>query len=134
MGRRAGRSDELRREAEARRSQPLGELPATVLLGQLGLAGKEEALTRSVLEALGERLKKDTLQTSAETACIVALPALRVATVAGLAVPVLDLALQNLATRPGEEPQGTLIRLLVRHEFTHGARPRLASGSTPTRT
>ena len=97
---RAGRSEELRKEVEARRGQPRGALPATVLLAQLGLAGNDEALTRSALEAIGERLRKDTLQTSAEMASLAAVPALRVAALAKLAGEVLDLASKNRAPSP----------------------------------
>src|SRR5205814_8917618 len=72
----AGKLDDLRRRAEARQDQPLGELSARVLLAHAALAGGDTARAAAALDWLAQRLQKDTLQTTAELVCHAALPAL----------------------------------------------------------
>ncbi len=60
----ANKTDELAKKAEGRLAQPLGELPAMVLLFHLALEQKDEAKAGVRLAALGQRLKKDSLATT----------------------------------------------------------------------
>jgi tetratricopeptide (TPR) repeat protein len=117
---RAGKVDDLRKRVEARQNQAAAEVPAQVVLGRLGLASHDPAAVSKALEALGRRLQKDTLQTSAELACHVAVPALDVRDAAPSAVPVIEHAQRNLGTTSNEEPLASLHRSLARYFFRAG--------------
>jgi tetratricopeptide (TPR) repeat protein len=117
---RAGRADDLRQRAEARRSKAMAEVPGLVLLGQLALAAGDDARANEALAALGAGLGKDTSQTSAELACHVAFPALGRPGTAKAALLVADLAVKGLAGGTGDEPLATLNRTLARHHFAGG--------------
>src|SRR5205807_400452 len=113
----AGKSDDLIRAATARQNQPLGELPARVLLGLAAVAAKDDARAAESLKVLGERLAKDTLAQTAELACHVALPALDRPALEAPATAVLELAVKNLTTANAENPPTNLMVALARHAF-----------------
>ena len=62
---RCNKLDELRQLVEARLPQPLAEMPACVLLAQIGLAAGNHTLTRDALARLARRLQNDTSESSA---------------------------------------------------------------------
>ncbi len=113
----AGKQDDLKKRVAARQALPLAELPGRVLLVQLGLAGKDPKLTIETLDWFAERMKKDTLQNTAEMACHAALPALRVPDTSAAALPVIELAVKNLSGQNQEEPTGMLRLALARFHF-----------------
>jgi tetratricopeptide (TPR) repeat protein len=115
----ASRVDDLRKRIDARKSQPMSELPSQVLLGQLALESKDAAGATAALEGLAKRLKSDSLKTTAEQACLVALPALDLPETEKPAVAVLEQAAKNLGSDQNEEPRGTLQLALVRYHFAH---------------
>ena len=99
----------------------MAELSARVLLAQLGLARKDYALATPPLEAIDQRMAKDTLQTSAELACHAALPALAVAETEKAALPILDQAVKTLSSgTASEEPVTSLHVALARYHFAAG--------------
>ncbi len=114
---RAGKQEDLKKRIAARQSQPLAELPARVLLAQLGLASKDSKLTIETLGWFAERLKKDTLQNTAEMACHAALPALLVTETSPAALPVIEMAVKNLSGQNLEEPTGSIRLVLARFHF-----------------
>src|SRR5262249_4739843 len=105
----AGKLDDLRRRAEARQAQPLGELPARVLVAQAALVGKVTNQLPPLLDWFSLRMQKDTLQNTAELISHVALPLLdhpEWAPVEPAAAALLDKAAKNLAN-PRDERQTT---------------------------
>ncbi|MDR3639221.1 MAG: DUF1583 domain-containing protein [Isosphaeraceae bacterium] len=116
---RAGRVDDLKETIGRRQASPLAELPAAVLLTQLGLEAHDDALAVKGLEATATRLKKDTLQTSTELACHAALAALDRSETGPRAAAILEQAVQAMASHPNEEPQGSLAKHLARYHFNH---------------
>ncbi|MBX6316098.1 MAG: hypothetical protein IRY99_24770, partial [Isosphaeraceae bacterium] len=117
---RAGKVEDLKQRIEARKGQPIAELPALVLLGQLGLEAQDQPLLSRILDALAQRLQKDSLQTTTELACHVAVPALGAVGGAPGSLAVLEQAAKNLASQPNEEPLGGLLILMARYKFDHG--------------
>jgi hypothetical protein len=119
---RAGQADDLRRRIEERKQNQAARGPAETLLALLASADGKSETVKLVLDAMGARLKRDTLQTSAELACHAALPALADPAAAETAAAVLATAIQNLRSGPlqSEEPIGSLIRTLARYQFEHG--------------
>lgn len=118
----AGQADDLRKRLAARQAQPMAELPALVLLCQLAQAeGKSEAIV-ATLGALGKRLEKDSLQTSAELVCHAALPALNLkeAEPVRAAVSIVESAAKSFGNSNVEEPAGTILITLARFQFEHG--------------
>ena len=125
---RANKLEDLKADVEQRLQQPLGELPARVLVTQIALAAKDNAATRTQLEILGARLKQDSLQFSSELACHVAVPAMSLPDLPPVAVEVLERAVehfaQNLQNNHGslnEEPMRTFRFSLARFHFQNGA-------------
>jgi tetratricopeptide (TPR) repeat protein len=116
---RADRLDDLRRRVESRRGQPMAEVPAMVLLAQIGMEAKDAVATAHAFEALRARLEKDTLRVNAELACLAALSALRGES-APAALAALEQAARNLKEQPAEEPAGSLLVALARDEFARG--------------
>lgn len=115
----AERADELRKRVEARQGQPLAELPARILLAQVGLAGKNAKLAEANLDWLGQRMQKDTLQNTAELTCHVAVPALYASDTMKTALPVLEKAIKNLSGHNSEEPVGSVMLAVARFHFDH---------------
>src|SRR5262249_44676419 len=116
----AGKVEDLRKRVEARQAQPLAELPARVLLAQLGLAGKDPALACASLDWLAQRLQKEQLQNTADVACHAAVPALQKADPCKNALPVVERAISNLSGQLLDEPTGSLQLALARFHVQHG--------------
>jgi hypothetical protein len=118
----AGRADDLRTRLAERQAQPMGELPALVLSALLAQAEGTPGAVVAALEALENRLRKDSLQSSAELACHAALPALDAPdrATARAAAAVVGRAARAYAGGTAEEPAGALMLTLARFEFGHG--------------
>jgi tetratricopeptide (TPR) repeat protein len=121
----AGKTDDLRSRLEQRRSQPMAELSSLVLLSLLAQAESKPESVPKTLEALGARLQKDTLQSSAQLACHAALPALNSSKppTARAAAGVLERVTKAYESTQTEEPYGTLVLMLARFELTHDNLP-----------
>lgn len=124
---RAKKVDELKESLASRLQQPLGELPARVLMTQLALAAKDTAAAKEQIEALSVRLKQDSLQYSSELACHVALPAMTLPELPPAAVTLLERAVDhfNQNSQQGrnasqEEPMRTFRFQLARFHFQNG--------------
>ncbi|MDR3638922.1 MAG: DUF1583 domain-containing protein [Isosphaeraceae bacterium] len=117
---RADRVADLKKRIDARRGQPLAELEADVLTALLGLAASDPGISVPALEALGARLKKDSLQTTAERACLAGLPALGGAKTGAAALPVIERAVANLSGRSGTEPLAGLQLALAQAHYDAG--------------
>jgi len=99
----AGRADDLRSRLGAR-SGPATELPAQVLLAQLGIAARDPGPTARALDSLARRLPQGTPAASAILASHAALPALEDPATAAPALAVLERVAQGLAAGPAAEP------------------------------
>jgi tetratricopeptide (TPR) repeat protein len=93
----AGKADDLRTRTAARAGQPLGELPGKLLLTTLSLKTKDEARTTPLLEALGQRAKKDSLQSTNNRIAAVALSAFAQPQYAKMLAPILEKLAENHA-------------------------------------
>jgi tetratricopeptide (TPR) repeat protein len=116
----AGKLDDLRRRAEARQAQPLGELSARVLLAQAAFAGKDKSQVPAQLDWFTQRMQKDTLQNTAELIAHVALPLLDHAeweAVERASAALLDKAAKNLSNSRAERQANGLMLQLARHQF-----------------
>ncbi|HTK78773.1 MAG TPA: DUF1583 domain-containing protein, partial [Gemmataceae bacterium] len=116
----AGKLDDLRKRAEARQSQPLGELSARVLLAQTAVAGKQPSPLPALLDWFTQRMQKDTLQNTADLVAHVALPLLDQPEWTDLepaAAALLDKAAKNLANSRAERQANGLMLQLARHQF-----------------
>jgi hypothetical protein len=71
----AGKVDDLRARIESRAGQPLGELPAKLLLLTLALKTKDDARATQLFGTLADRVKKDSLQGTNDRIRTVLLPA-----------------------------------------------------------
>ncbi|MGP0063330.1 MAG: DUF1583 domain-containing protein [Isosphaeraceae bacterium] len=122
---RAGKVDELKRAIVERQGQPMAELTATILSAQLAMASGDHAGAVAALKALAERLKRDTLRSTAELACQAALPALGrpQPELATAALDVLDGCAKGFESANQPEPLGTLLILLARRQFQLGDAP-----------
>ena len=116
--------DEIREMIEPRLKQPLGELSGRVLLAQLALATQNNRLAAEQIELLSTRLKQDSLQTSSELVCHVAVPALGLPELPAAAMVLLERAVehfsQNAQQMRGnlqEEPMRTFRFTLARLHF-----------------
>jgi tetratricopeptide (TPR) repeat protein len=118
---RAGKGAELRSTLEKRRTVPASEVPALALLSQLGTLTRDHALTNQSLASLQERLKKDTLQNTAELALLGATPALDVEPTAQRSADVLALVVKNLSALAFINQLGSVYVALVRHSLAHAA-------------
>ncbi len=129
---RAKKTDDFKTLCESRLKQPLGELSARVLLGQLALATRDAAATEENLKLLSERLKLDSLQNTSELACHVALPAITLPDAPPIAIELVAQAVDRLhksiaASRGGgqQEPVTSLTFRLAHHHF---AQQKIAEG------
>jgi tetratricopeptide (TPR) repeat protein len=104
----AGKVADLRARLESRASQPLGELPAKIMLATLGVQAKDAALATATFKTLGERLQKDSLQSTNATIAAVLVPALNDPKYAELVVPLVDKAAQNYLTGGNTQPAADL--------------------------
>lgn len=112
---RAGQTDDLRKQLESRKTEALSEFPAQILLGQIALASKDTAALNAALDYLANRLKTDSLQTTATQACLIALPALDFPGTEKQAVSVLETVAKNLSTNEAEEPLNTIQLTVARY-------------------
>jgi hypothetical protein len=119
---RAGKSDDLKAAVAARRANPLAELPATVLMAQLALATTDRAAATHSLEALTERLKRDSSRATADLVCHVAIPALEDGRpeVGAAAMGALDACTKAFENAVQPEPLASLLLLLARRQFQKG--------------
>jgi len=118
---RAGKLDDLKRALSTRQGQIMAELPATVLLAQLALAGNEPAAA-AALKSIVARLKNDSSRNTSELACLAALPALdrQEPELAKAAVEVLDACAKTLESSGQPEPLGSLLLRLARRQLQLG--------------
>lgn len=94
----AGKVDDLRGRAEARTKQPLGELPAKILLATLAVRSKDDARAVAMFQALGERIQKDSLQDTNDRVTAVLMAALPNEKYADVVIPFVVKAAENFAT------------------------------------
>ncbi len=116
----AGKADELKAAIELRQSSPLAVALARVLLAQLAFARKDFEATSKLLDSIREGVAKDGLAVTGEQACLVALPALEVKESAAAAARVVESSIARIATGDGEEPIGSLLVRLARHDLASG--------------
>ena len=112
-----GQGEDLRQRVEARKNQPLAEKPAIVLLGMLHVQARDLPRSSSSLEAIQQRLGRDTLRSTAELAFRVAIPALEIPELEPSARAVVDQGLKNLGNHSGVTE---LLLLLARHNLGRG--------------
>ena len=116
----AGKADELKAAIEARQSSPLAVAPAKVLLAQLEFERKNFKESSRLLDAIHEGLTKGGLAVTGEQACLAALPALDVKDTADSAGRVLAAAITRVGSNAENEPAGSLLVRLARHELAGG--------------
>ena len=114
----AGKIDDLRARLEARAAQPLGELPAKILLAMLAVQAKDEARVKASFATLSDRLKKDSLQSTNATIAGVLIPALGDPGYAKLIIPILDKAAQNYLTG-GNAQAAAELRFKLAEQYLH---------------
>ena len=117
---RAGKADELKAAIEARQASPLAAAPAKVLLAQLEFERKNYQETARLLDSIRQAVAKEGLAVTGEQACLVALPALDVKETADAAALVLESSIARMGTTDLEEPIGSLLVRLARHELASG--------------
>jgi tetratricopeptide (TPR) repeat protein len=71
----AGKAGNLRARVEARAAQPLGELPAKVLLATLALRAGDDARLLEIFKGLDERIRKDAQANTNDRVATILLPA-----------------------------------------------------------
>lgn len=118
------KTDELRQVLASRENQPLGGLSAHVLLAELALATNDTPAAKTHLAALNTLLKQDSLQSTSELACHVAIPALSIPDLRSTALPVFEQAIEHFTqnamqgrTSLQEEPTRTYRFMLARQYF-----------------
>ena len=118
----AGKVPDLKSAIAARQKQPLAELQAMVLSGQIALAGPDQAEAIKALKTLAARVKTDTSRTTADLACQVALPALErpEPELARAALDSLDSSVKGFESSGQPEPLATLLLVLARRQFQLG--------------
>ncbi len=116
----ANRLDDLRQRIAARQDKPLAELSARVLLAQAALAARDQARSTELLQTLGERLQKDTVQNTAQMIAHVAWPALFQAGLEPSALPVVERIAANLVAAGADGPGTNLLLALGRYHLEHG--------------
>lgn len=94
----AGKADDLRTRLEARAGQPLGELPARLLLALLAIETKDDGRALKAFESLGERVKKDSTLTTNDRVSSVVLPAFANPKYAGTLAPIVQKLAENYAS------------------------------------
>ena len=117
---RAGKADDLKAAIEARQSNPLAAAPAKVLLAQLEFERKNFKETSRLLDSIRQAVAKEGLAVTGEQACHVALPALDVKETADAAALVLESSIARMGTTDQDEPIGSLLIRLARHELAAG--------------
>jgi tetratricopeptide (TPR) repeat protein len=113
----AKRVEDLRERLRKRLDQPLGELNARALLAELALHNKDHAQALQLIDDFGARLRKDTLQTTANLIAATLLPALKDETLAAAARAVLQAAAKNLAGNNGRQQAQNLLYHLLEHDL-----------------
>ena len=114
-----GKLNELRQRAESRLEQPLGQLAAHVLLAQVAIAAQEPDVLNEQLQALETVLTTDTGTTSANLACLVALPALDMEAATDNAMSLGTLIAKNYATSNANDSAMNIHFLLAKEAFAH---------------
>jgi tetratricopeptide (TPR) repeat protein len=94
----AHKVDDLRSRAEARAGQPLGELPAKVLLATLAVRTKDDARAMDAFKFLHERIRKDAQTVTNDGVCLALLPAFADPVYAERLAPVVTKAAENYAS------------------------------------
>lgn len=123
----AGQTDDLLKRIEARRAEPMAELPAWVLKVQIATALNDPKAIREGLDWLADRLRKDSLQTTAELACHAALPLLKDHESGEAAADVVDQAIESMLGPSGNAQIGTELALVMaRRHFADGRADRAA--------
>ena len=118
----AGKADDLRTRAEARANQPLGEIPARVLIATLAVAAKDDARAAEVLTALGEKAAKSTATTAldpvaAAAQAALARPALEAQAAAVLQKVAMQLGLGNNLARAQAVGEILINHYLAKRDF-----------------
>ncbi|MEO6811464.1 MAG: hypothetical protein ABI353_20320, partial [Isosphaeraceae bacterium] len=116
---RAGQADDLTRRIESRQDQPMAKAAALVLRSLLGQALNDDDAALKALDDLDQTLKKDSLQTTAELACVAALPALDKPQLAQRAAKVVEAAARNLEANSNDHFASMLYMILGRHQLRH---------------
>ena len=91
----AAKVDDLRKRIKARAGQPLGELPAKLLLLTLALKTKDDARATHLFQELSERVKKDSLQGTNDRIKNVLVPAFTDPKFAALLAPTIEKMAEN---------------------------------------
>ncbi len=73
---RASRTEPLLKSIEARKRQPMAQLPGSILTAQIALAAGHDSEANAALGAIADHLKRDSLRATAQLALQVALPGL----------------------------------------------------------
>ncbi|HSQ58516.1 MAG TPA: hypothetical protein VLM40_22540, partial [Gemmata sp.] len=112
----AGKVENLRAKARTRTGQPLGELPAQVLLATLAIHAKDDAGAIEVFRALGARIQKDSLYATNDQVANVLVPALANPKFAEVIVPFIEKAADNfLASNNTQRAVELRFKLAERH-------------------
>jgi tetratricopeptide (TPR) repeat protein len=119
---RAGKANDVKGQLAARRANPLAELPAAVLLGQLAVTAGDSAAAVAAFGALRDRLKRDASRATGELVCHVAIPALDrpQPEVAAAALEALAASIKSFESSTLGEPLGSILLLLARRQFKKG--------------
>ncbi len=120
--RRSGKTEELKRELEARRGRPMSDVAADVVLIQLALAEGQTEHATALLGQLSKRLRDQERSVPSELACHAIIPALNSPELAANALSATDAAAKALAKSAGAEPLATLCVWAARREFAAGHR------------
>lgn len=115
----AGKADDLRTRIEARAKQPLGELSARLLLSRLAVQSKDEPRAKAVFQAMGERIKKDSLMSTNLAISAALTPALSDPRFAAMVAPYIEKVAENFTTGGG---QGQAVDLRFKLADYHLAR------------
>ncbi len=122
---RADRVDDLRKRVEERRPQATAEAAARSILVQVDLARRDFEGANQGLQALATLLAKDKLQSTAETACLAALPALANPETEAAARPVLEASTTNFVSSAAE---GAAVKVQLALARRHYAARRVEEG------
>lgn len=94
---RANQADDLKKRLETRLGQPLGELPARIVLTQLALALADAKAAGEQLDLIAERIKLDSLVNTSDMACHAAVPAIDIPELTPRAIIILERAADHYA-------------------------------------
>ncbi len=112
----AGQVEDLRKRVRSRLGQPLGEMNARILMLELALRTKNNPEALQVIKELGDRLQRDTLQTTANLIAGALRQALTQPELSPAVEPVLERAVKNLAGNNHRQAQDLLFQL-AQHYF-----------------